>query len=144
MSKIEPQTRVIEVYYKFYPKYSQEITLTTASYAIKLKIMYSVFAQNGVSIEENFAPAKNFPTLGSLISVFLPNALLVAGIIVFIMVVLGGFAVITGAGSGDPHNQEKAKSFLTYALIGLMIIFGAYWILQIINFITGGTLKGIV
>ena len=85
-----------------------------------------------------------FQTLGGFVSYLLPNVLLVGGIIFFILVVTAGIGVVAGAGGGDAHSQEKAKSFLTYAVVGLIIMFGAYWILQIINYITRGSLGGLV
>ena len=99
-----------------------------------------------VDIGKDYPPAKiaAFKTLGGFISSFLPKALLFAGIIFFLLTVAAGVMVIAGAGSADAHNQERAKSFLTNAIIGLVIIFTSYWIVQIISFITFGSLKGLV
>lgn len=85
-----------------------------------------------------------FATLGDLVTAFLPLALLLGGIIFFGLVVYAGFSMITGAGSGDAQAQEKWKQILTKGIIGLIIIFGAFWVLQIINFITGGALKDLI
>lgn len=98
----------------------------------------------GVDIGTAFPIAQNFPSLASLISSFLPKALLLGGLIFFVLTVGAGIAVIASSGSSDPHSQEQAKNFLTYSVIGLIIIFGAYWVLQIINFITKGTLSNIL
>ncbi|KKS97888.1 MAG: hypothetical protein UV73_C0004G0030 [Candidatus Gottesmanbacteria bacterium GW2011_GWA2_43_14] len=96
-----------------------------------------------VSIAEKYPPAKNFPTLASIISSFLPNLLIIAGVIFFILTIVAGFVVISTAGQGDPHGAERAKSFLTYSVIGLFLIFASYWILQIINYISFGSMKGL-
>jgi hypothetical protein len=85
-----------------------------------------------------------FKSIGELISFLLPRAMIVAGIIFFILIILAGFSVITSAGGDDPHAQEKAKAFLTQAVIGLIIIFGAFWILQLINYIAKGSLDSIL
>ncbi|OGF98732.1 hypothetical protein A3D78_07280 [Candidatus Gottesmanbacteria bacterium RIFCSPHIGHO2_02_FULL_39_14] len=99
-----------------------------------------------VNIIQDYPPGRiaDFQTLGGLISSFLPKILIVAGIIFFILTVAAGVAVISGAGSGNPQNQEKARSFLTYSVIGLVIIFASYWIVQLISFITFGSLKNLV
>lgn len=82
-------------------------------------------------------------TFGGLISIFLPRVLLIAGIIFFILVVIAGFGMITSAGSGDAHAQEQSKAYMTYAVTGLVIIFASYWVLQIISYVTGGSLQGL-
>ena len=99
-----------------------------------------------VDIKNELQPAKNtdFQTLGGVISAFLPKILLVAGIIFFIMTVLAGVGMIAGAGSSDAQSKEKARSFLTYSIIGLVIIFTSYWIVQIISFTTFNSLKNLL
>lgn len=82
-----------------------------------------------------------FQSLGDMVSFFLPKILLLAGIMCFLMVVIAGFSMITGAG-GDPQATEKARQYVTYGVIGLVIVVSAFWILQLINFITGGSLSG--
>lgn len=83
-----------------------------------------------------------FGTLSDIITKLLPKALLLGGIIMFIIAVLAGFALI--AGTGDKQATEKGKSVLTYAVIGFIFMFGAYWVLQIINYVTGGALGDIL
>lgn len=82
-----------------------------------------------------------FCTLSEMVSSLLPKFLLIAGVIFFILIVIAGVGVIAGAGSGDAQGMENRKQFLTYAIIGFIIMFGAYWILQIINFITNGAVN---
>jgi hypothetical protein len=38
---------------------------------------------------------------------------------------------------GDPRAVEAAKSKFTYAIIGFVIVFMAYWIVQILGTILG-------
>ncbi len=85
-----------------------------------------------------------FGSLAEIVSFLLPKALLLGGVIFLIMIIIAGLGTIAGAGSDDPHKKEQARNFLTFGIIGLTIMFGAYWILQIINFLTGGTLKEIL
>lgn len=97
----------------------------------------------GVDICDVWPLCAQFTSIGEVVSWFLPKVLLLAGIIFFILIVIAGIGVITGAGSDDPHAKEQSRAFLTYAVIGLIIIFGAIWILQIISYLTGGSLKGL-
>ena len=99
-----------------------------------------------VYIEKVFPPAlkTSYRTLGDLISTFLPKILIFAGVIFFIMTVVAGVGVIAGAGREDPHAQERAKAFFTNALIGLVIIFTSYWIVQLISFMTYRSLNKLI
>ncbi len=71
--------------------------------------------------------------IGSIISVFLPYLLTLAGIILFGMLIFGGFTMLTGAAEKDA--AEKGKSMITNAVIGFIVIFAAYWIAQILQVI---------
>lgn len=97
----------------------------------------------GVNIKDCFAPAQKFGTLGNLVSTLSQNFLVIAGVIFFIIVLIAGLEIIRGAGSQDGKQMEKGKSLFTQAIVGFLIIFGAYWIVQIINFFTNGALGGI-
>ncbi len=101
-------------------------------------IVRPVYAQ--VKIKDVFGPVKNtesFDTLGGFMSVILPNILMVAGVVAFIGVVFAGIRYIQHAGDGESDKMNKDQQSLTAALIGLMLIFGAYFILQIVSTITG-------
>jgi hypothetical protein len=58
----------------------------------------------------------------------------VGGIVLFIMLIMGGFAFMTA--SGDPRKAEGAKNTITYAIIGIIVLACAFLIIQIIaNFV---------
>jgi len=97
--------------------------------------MDRVFA--AIDIETEFAPAKNFSDVGSLVSVIVKNAFMLAGVIALVLLVMGGFAMIASAGSGDTKQMEKGKQTITGAVIGLVVIVGSFWIIQIIGTLTG-------
>jgi uncharacterized membrane protein len=84
-----------------------------------------------------------FATLGGLVSHLLPTILMFGALIFFVMIIIAGMGMIVGAGSDDAHAKEKAKNFLTYSVIGLIIMFAAYWILQIVNRVTGNALNNL-
>ncbi len=58
-----------------------------------------------------------------------------AGIVLFIMLLLGGFSYITSG--GDPKKVESARNTLTYAIGGVIFIALAYLILKFIEVFTG-------
>ncbi len=84
------------------------------------------------------ANAANAATLQDLEVVFakiISVVLGLAGIALFIMLIIGGFKFITAG--GDPKAAEAAKKTLTYAIAGLVLIASAYLILRFINVFTG-------
>ena len=76
-------------------------------------------------------------TLGSIISSLLDNVYLLAGIILFILLIVGGLSFIMGAGEENPEKAKKGKQAITAALIGFVIIFCSFWIIRIIEVLTG-------
>ena len=73
-----------------------------------------------------------------LISTLLPNALILAGIIFFGLIIAGGWGYLLGAG-GEPSAQDKAKAkaALTWGVAGFLLVVSAYFILQILETVTG-------
>lgn len=57
------------------------------------------------------------------------------GIILFIMLIMGGFKFITAG--GDPKAIEGAKKTLTYAIAGIVLIALSFLILRFISTFTG-------
>ena len=45
--------------------------------------------------------------------------------------------MITGAGQDNPQKVGQGKTAVTAALIGFIIVFISYWLVQIIERITG-------
>ncbi len=72
-------------------------------------------------------------SIGSIVNLFLPATLTIAGLILFVMLVMGGFTMMTGA--ADKEAQEKGKKMITSALIGFFVVFLSYWIAQILQVI---------
>jgi hypothetical protein len=85
--------------------------------------------QNGTPVNSKFG------SLGSLISTILPNIFIISGLILLFLLIFGGFTIITS--SGDPKQADQGKQTITGAIIGFVIIFISYWIVQIIQIITG-------
>lgn len=86
-----------------------------------------------------FAPAGTFNNFGAIVSVIVKNAFVLAGIISFILLIVGGFGVIMGSGSGDSKEMEQAKKSVTGAVIGLIVVVTSVLIVQLIATVTGST-----
>ncbi len=71
------------------------------------------------------------PVFGSVIRLVIGFA----GIVFFIMFIVGGFSYLTAG--GNPQAVEGAKKTLTYAIMGLVFIVLAYLILTLIKSFTG-------
>ncbi len=74
--------------------------------------------------------------IGNVISELTKNyVLLIAGLLLLIYLIVGGFQYLTSA--GDPKKAQEAQSKITQALLGFFIVFGAFWIVQILANILG-------
>jgi len=74
-------------------------------------------------------------TPADIINDILPYALVFAGIILFSMLIAGGFSIFVSA--GNPEKIKKGQTMLVNALIGFLIIFFAYWIIELLEFSLG-------
>ncbi len=61
--------------------------------------------------------------------------LLIAGLLLLVYLIYGGFQYLTSA--GDPKKAQEAQAKITQALLGFLIVFGAFWIVQIIANVLG-------
>ena len=61
--------------------------------------------------------------------------LIVAGLIAFVYMLLGGIQWITSG--GDKANVEKARNQIVQALIGLIVVFAACGIIRLVESMTG-------
>jgi len=59
----------------------------------------------------------------------------IAGILLLLYLLFGGFGLMLSR--GDPKAVQGAKSKITNALIGFVIVFVAYWIVQLIASLLG-------
>ncbi len=87
---------------------------------------------------KNLADPANIGT--KYITAIITGAISIAGIILLFLLIGGGIAIIYGAGKSDPKNIDAGKKAATSALIGFIVVFSAYWIVKLIETITGLTL----
>ena len=106
-------------------------------------MMPKILAQ--VDIGEDFQIKPNlgigelpqFQSVWALISTILPNLYVAAGLILLFFLIFGGITIILGAGKGESEEAEKGKKIITNTLIGFLVIFLSYWIIRLVEIITG-------
>lgn len=82
---------------------------------------------------DKFNPA--FTTIGGVVTTVIPFIFAFAGIGLLLMIISAGFTLLTSA--GDAKKLDMGKNRLTYALVGFLIIFVAFWVVQIVGRIFG-------
>ncbi len=76
-------------------------------------------------------------TVSGLVSLFLKISFVLAGLILLFYFILGGIGMIGSAGKNDPKAAEQAKQTITSAVIGLIVVIFAFWIVKLIGTILG-------
>ncbi|MDP1722413.1 MAG: hypothetical protein Q8L37_04320 [Candidatus Gottesmanbacteria bacterium] len=107
--------------------------------------MESVFAQKltipGNNAEKEFKELVEGPlgsditNIGSIITKAIPFIFSFAGLALLLMLIMAGFDLLTSA--GDAKKLESGKQRLTYAILGILLIIVAYWIVQLAGKIFG-------
>ena len=78
----------------------------------------------------DFSPLKDL-TVSNIISGLIKMSLVIAAVVFFFILVVGGIRWI--ASGGDKAHTEAARSQITAALVGLVIVFAAWAIVALIN-----------
>lgn len=76
-----------------------------------------------------------FPTLGSLLTVVLNFILAVGAFLMFLFLIIGGLRYIFSG--GDEKATAAARSQITVAVVGFLVLLLSYVIIRLIEFITG-------
>ncbi len=82
----------------------------------------------------NFAPAQ-FTSLAMILNVIIPNIILVAGVLLFLMLIYMGFQYMSS--DGNPDKLKKVKATLNMSLIGFGIILASYLLVKLIASLLG-------
>lgn len=78
--------------------------------------------------------SERFDTPASMINLLIRVVFVGVGLILLAMIIISGLSMIAG---GTTDSKDKASTTMTSAVMGFLIIFAAYWILQIIQIFTG-------
>ncbi len=107
-------------------------------------ISYLVFLPSRVyaevDIEQSFLVGGSpspFTTLASLVNHLYKAMLIFGGVLIFFLMVIGGFQYVMGAGQERSDQVEKGKKAITWSVVGFLLLFASYWIIQILKLVTG-------
>ena len=78
--------------------------------------------------------ADTYDSPGVLISLIVKNLYVIAGIVLFFFIA-GGLGIILNA--GNPDKQAQGGKTIGSAIAGFFILFASYWIIKIIEVLTG-------
>lgn len=73
--------------------------------------------------------------LGEIVGASLSYVFAAAGIGLLLMIISSGFTLMMSA--GDAKKLASGRSRLTNSIVGFLLVFGAFWIVQIIGTILG-------
>lgn len=88
-----------------------------------------------LKLQDGSAVSTQYSSLNVFFNNILPNVYVAAGLIIFFMILWGGFTIVTGG--GDSHKIQEGQKVITSAIIGLVVVFASFWIIQLIQVITG-------
>ncbi len=83
----------------------------------------------------NITEYKDPGGLFTILSVVLRNIYVIAAIILFIFILVGGAGMILNA--GNVEKQKQSSKTLGSAVAGFLILFLSYWIIKLVQLITG-------
>ncbi len=82
----------------------------------------AIQSASGVGLQVN--------SVGELVTKLIPYLLGFGGILLLLNLLYGGISMMLSR--GEPKAYEGAKGRVTASLIGFIIVFAAYWIVQIV------------
>jgi hypothetical protein len=81
------------------------------------------------------ANQNDLSTPASIINRFFVFAMPLAGLLLFIMLVIGGFEMVSKAAT--KKSIDSGKQRIKAAIIGFLLLFVSYWIMQIVEIVFG-------
>ncbi len=88
---------------------------------------------SGLTLRNGQRVSDNYNSTDDIVNLVVRVIFAAAGVVLFVMIIVAGFGLIKG-GSG---NKDQSKNTMTSAITGFIIMFAAYWIMQILQLLTG-------
>jgi TRAP-type C4-dicarboxylate transport system permease small subunit len=99
-----------------------------------MELAQNIQLPGGQTITGPLPASAGFTNLASVVTKAINQIVFpVAGIILLLYLVWGGFDYLTSM--GDPKKAESGKNKITNAILGFVIIFVAFWIVQLVDYI---------
>jgi len=96
-----------------------------------MTFLSTVLAETGIVVEPTGEAANLNFSVSQIVSWAVTAIILIAGLIFFFMLIIGGLRWILSG--GDKAGTESARSQITAALVGLVIVFSAWAIVQLVG-----------
>ncbi len=77
--------------------------------------------------------ADDLSTPRGILSQVLAYAFPLAGLILFVMLVWGGFEILSGATT--KKSLDSGKQRITSAIVGFLLLFSSYWIMRVVEIV---------
>lgn len=77
-----------------------------------------------------------YQTPAGLTNLIVTNIFLLSGVLIFLSIFFAGFKFITG----DAKGKDESRTLATGAVIGFIVMFSAFWIIQVVEMITGANI----
>jgi hypothetical protein len=74
-----------------------------------------------------------FKTPADMINLLVSNAFIAAGIYIMVLIIMGAHKFL----QDETKGKQEAQTLWTQAGTGLITMFGAFWVVQIVQFVTG-------
>lgn len=87
-------------------------------------------------ITEGSPVAEQLSTPGGIVSRVLEFLFPLAGLVLFIMLIWGGFEILIKSSQGT-KGLDAGKNRITAAIVGFLLLFATYWMAQIVETIFG-------
>ena len=103
-----------------------------------LSLVPKAFAQANITIDQ--PPTIKIDDIGKLISAIVGTMLIIAALLAFIYLIMGGIQWITSG--GDKTGMETARNKITHAIVGLIIVGAAWAVMRLVQGFLGITIIG--
>lgn len=77
--------------------------------------------------------------LGDFFSNVTNLGIIFAGVLFLFLVILAGYRILNGASSGQADSLNKGRDVLTYAIIGIVVVFTAFVAIRVIELMLGNS-----
>lgn len=91
---------------------------------------------NCLRLSNNTLVSEKYSSLGFIVNLAVRNLFVAAGFILFLLVIYAGYQFITGGKKG----AEAARDMMGKAIAGFLLMFSAYWIVQLVQYLTGANI----
>lgn len=103
---------------------------------------YLLAVEIGKEFSNNASNVSDPKNIANIVSALVTGSISLAGIGMIVLIIFGGIGMISGAGNSDPKAIDAGKKAATSGLIGFIVVFAAYWIVKLIETLTGLDLIG--